>query len=159
MRSPRNTGVATVRSLIWPAVIQGSLVTSTSPGSSDLGREGLDDVPRAGGHRVDVAGRAAVRLAEHPPRAVEDAAREVLGLAHDRGERGSDERGLLLVEDRGQAAGGDPDRHGVERHATTSMMRLPSSATRAVAPGPTTLVDSRSSTIAGPSIRVPGPIR
>ena len=26
-------------------------------------------------------------------------------------------------------------------------------------PGPTTVVDSRSSTIAGPSIRVPGPIR
>ena len=41
----------------------------------------------------------------------------------------------------------------------TSMIRLPSSATRAVAPGPTTVVDSRSSTIAGPSIRVPAPIR
>ena len=28
-----------------------------------------------------------------------------------------------------------------------------------VAPGPTTVVDSRSSTIAGPSIRVPGAMR
>ncbi len=36
-RSPRNTGVATVRSLIWPAVIHGSLVSSTSPGASDSG--------------------------------------------------------------------------------------------------------------------------
>ena len=39
------------------------------------------------------------------------------------------------------------------------MIRLPSSATRAVAPGPTTVVDSRSSTMAGPSISVPGPMR
>ena len=134
-RSPRKTGVATVRSLIWPAVIHGSLVSSTSPGVERLGREGRDDVPRAGGHRVDVAGRAAVRLAEHPARAVEDAAREVLGLAHDRGERGAHERRLLLVEDRGEPARGDPDGHGIERHAVTSMIRLPSSATRAVAPG------------------------
>ena len=37
IRSPRNTGVTTVRSLIWPAVIHGSLVTSTSPGSSVSG--------------------------------------------------------------------------------------------------------------------------
>src|SRR3954451_10802097 len=37
MRSPRKTGVTTVRSLIWPAVIHGSLVTRTSPGCSVSG--------------------------------------------------------------------------------------------------------------------------
>jgi hypothetical protein len=64
--SSRNTGVATVMSLTCPAVIHGSLVSRTSPGER-LAREGVDEVPHAGRHRVDVAGRAAARLADHVP--------------------------------------------------------------------------------------------
>ena len=33
-RSPRNTGVTTVKSFKWPVACHGSLVTSTSPGTS-----------------------------------------------------------------------------------------------------------------------------
>ncbi len=67
-----------------------------------VGRVGVHEVAHAGGHRVDVAGRAGERLGHHVRVAVEHAAGEVLRLAHDRREGGAHQRHLLLVDDRQQ---------------------------------------------------------
>ena len=48
-------------------------------------------------HGVDMAGRAADRLRDHPPLGVEHAAGQVLAFAHDGAEGGADQRVLLLV--------------------------------------------------------------
>ena len=87
------------------------------------------------------------------PRAVEDAAGEVLRLAHDRGERGADERRLLLVR-RSRPAGSRATSTVIGSISVigSSTIRLPARSVTASAsrPAPTTSVDSRSSTIAGP---------
>ena len=71
-------------------------------------RERVDEVAHARRHRVDVAGRARDRLGDHAARLVEDAAGEVLALAHDGREGRAHERGLLLVQHRADAGSRSP---------------------------------------------------
>ena len=108
-------------------------------------------------HRVDVTGRAGDGLGHHEAPRIEHAGREIAGLAHDRGERGALQRGRLLVDDADQPVPADLQRDGIEGHHPSSTTSVRRSSTRQRAPGPTTAVDSRSSTMAGPASVVPGP--
>src|SRR5579884_2261989 len=90
---------------------------------------------------------------------VQELAPEVLGLPDDRAERGAPDRDPAFLGDVDEAAPHDLERDRVEevRHrARTSRMRLWSASTRSASPGPTTVVASRSSTIAGPASVAPG---
>ena len=122
-----------------------------------VGRVGVHEVAHAGGHRVDVAGRARQRLGHHVRVAVEHAAGQVLRLAHDGREGGAHQRHLLLVDHRQQPVPEHLEAEDV--HHATVTTRFHRSSTTARPPGPITSVDSRSSTIAGPSIRPPGASR
>src|SRR5262249_44331536 len=112
------------------------------------------EVTHARGHRVDVSWSACLGLRDHVAERVEHTARQVLGLAHYRRERGPHQRRLLLVGDRQQSAPQDFQRDRVNAHGV--MWRFLNSSTSALAWGPTTVVDSRSSMMAGPSRRMPG---
>ena len=117
----------------------------------------------AGGHRVDVPGRAGDRLGDHAPAPVEHAGRQVARLAHDRGERGAHQSRRLLVDHADQAVPQHLEHelvHGVvPSPQVRSAIRFKASSMRALASGPRITVDSRSSTIAGPSNASPGASR
>ena len=66
-------------------------------------RKGVEEMLDRGGHRIDVAGGAGHRLGQHGSVAVEDAGREVAGLAHRGRERGA-HQGLRLFLDHGDQA-------------------------------------------------------
>ena len=63
-----------------------------------LQAEVADEVLDGLGHRVDVAGRAGDGLRQHAALPVEDAGREVAGLAHDGREGGAQQRLRLLLD-------------------------------------------------------------
>src|SRR5690606_26050484 len=100
---------------------------------------------------------------------VEYLARQAERLADHGAERGVDECGLLLREHRVQPvadqADDQRDDDGRRQRASSppafgsTMRRLPASRAVHPAPGGSTNVDSRSSTRAGPSTRVPGASR
>ena len=139
-------------------------------GAERLRRIGGQQVAHAGRHRVDVPRRAGQRLRHHLPARVEDAAGEVLRLAHHRAEGGPHQRRLLLVGDGEEPVPEHFQRHRIEASSSVlgSMVvrglrslsghALPRSPQRdclrhrptTAAPGPMTVVDSRSSTMAGP---------
>ena len=101
------TGTITVMSKKCPAESQGSLVISTSPGSSVCGRKRLDEMLAGGGERIDVAGRAGDGLRHHAAAPVEQRVGEVAGLAHDRAEGDALHRLRLLADDADQVAPDD----------------------------------------------------
>src|SRR6266498_242086 len=105
------------------------------------------------GEGVDMARSAGDGLGEHEPSGVEHGRREVPGLPNDGGEGGPLESGRLLVRHRHQPAPQYLQRDRVEAapHDTLTS-RFPNSSTRPEPPGPTIMVDSRSSITAGPSI-------
>ncbi len=127
---------------------QGVVEQDGVAGLERLDGMGGERVPHGEGHRTHVPG--AIRsLGDHSPVGVEDRDREVLPLAR-----------LLGI---GRAMHGRADLHGdgLERapddaegdrvepaHSVTSKLAYPS--TTASTPGGSTVVDSRSSTMAGP---------
>ena len=132
-------------------------------GGQRVGRVLVEDGRGAERERVDVAGRAGHRLRHHPGPAVEHGVGEVAGLPDDRAEGGPLERLGLLVHRGDQALPQDLELDGVERAAghgailprvATSEPSVPTSTDQ---PGRMTAVVSRSSTMAGPSKRAPGP--
>src|SRR5262245_2073094 len=127
-------------------------------------------------HRAHVP-RRVWTLRDHPPLGVEHRDREVLPLARLFGVGRLVHRGADLDGDRLQRAPDHAERNGIYcsecrvlglrrgwpvrdaawlRHRAISTMRLAYSSTVAEVPGGSTDVDSRSSTIAGPSTREPG---
>ena len=83
-------------------------------GAERLRRIGGEEMAHAGGHRVDVPGGAGQRLRHHLAAGVEDAAGEILRLAHHRAEGGPHQRRLLLVGDREEPVPEHLQRHRVE---------------------------------------------
>ena len=65
-------------------------------------REGVEEMPDGGGHRVDMARRAGHRLRQHVAVAVEHAGRQIARFAHRGRERGAHQRLRLLLDDRDQ---------------------------------------------------------
>ena len=166
-RSLLNTGTSTVTSSSWPAVLYGSLVMSTSPGTSESGgySSRMAAAPMASELMwpgVPVTACATIRAAP-----IEQGVGQVAGLPHDRAERGSLERLGLLVDGRDEALPEDLELDRIEPagaghvgHVVDLLRRAtsePSSATSTDQPGRITVVVSRSSTMAGPSKRAPGP--
>src|SRR5687767_15788598 len=109
------------------------------------------------GHRSHVTGRV-WPLRDHPTARIEDRHREVLPLARLLGVRGLVHGGADLHGDRLKRPPDHPERDGVRRaHAAATLTsRLAYSSTAAVAPGGSTDVDSRSSTMTGPVSCPPG---
>ena len=107
-RPPRKTGVTTVMSLIWPLVIHGSFVTSTSPGSSGSGgkaatkcRSPVAIALMCPG--VPVSDCATIQpRASNTPQARSSDSRTIVR------ERRAHERRLLLVDDREQPVPDQP---------------------------------------------------
>ena len=159
------TGVTTVMSLIWPAVIQGSLVIRTSPGrsvpSGYASKKWRTPVAMAlMWPGVPVTDWAIIQpLVSKTPQA------QVLRLTHDGAEGRSLQGHLLLVDHRKHPAPEHLDQHRIQSHpaghvpppSATTMLSPSSTWTRL--PGPMIAVDSRSSMIAGPAIVDPGPNR
>ena len=79
-----------------------------------LDRVRCEEMVGARRHRVDVAGGAGDGLGDHPPATVEEAGREVAGLAHHAGERGPHQGAGLLLDDRDQAVPEDLQQDRVE---------------------------------------------
>ena len=149
MRSPSKIGVSTVMSKKCPADSQGSLVMTTSPGSSLFGEDAHE--MRAGdGQRIDVAGRAGVGLRHHAAAPVEQRAGQIAGLAHDRAEGDALQRLGALGDDADQVGPEDFEFDAVHRLYPFRAKIQPILSTVAVQPGGITVVVSRSSMIAGP---------
>ena len=90
------------------------------------------------------------------PGGIEHRHREVLALARLLGVRGLVHGGADLDRDRLQRAPHDAERDRIDAHrGATSTIRLAYSSTLASAPGGSTEVDSRSSTMAGPASCTP----
>ena len=109
-------------------------------------------------HRPHVARRIRA-LSHHAPLRVEDRDREVLAFARLLGVRGLVHGRPDLDGDRLERAPDDPERDGIDpTHAgRVSARRFAYASTVAVTPGGSTVVDSRSSTIAGPVSDMPAP--
>ncbi len=82
-----------------PGIVGDVVVALLHGGQRIGGEEMLDRI----GHRVDVAGRAGDRLGQHAALGVEDAGREIAGLAH-RGRERRPHEGLRLLLDDGNEA-------------------------------------------------------
>src|SRR5205807_493148 len=109
-------------------------------------------VDLAGAHRV--AGAADVGAVRDRPHEPHERAPPEHGA-----ERRPPDRDPALLRDVDQAAPHDPERHRVEGRAhawLTATTRLWCASTSNASPGPTTVVASRSSTMAGPVSRAPG---
>src|SRR5262249_5202290 len=106
-------------------------------------------------HRAHVAG--AVRsLSDHKALGVEQADREVLAFAGLLGVRGAVDSGADLDRDRLETAPDDPEGNRIQlTHEGKLTSRLAHSSTSATAPGGSTVVESGSSTTAGPVRRAP----
>ena len=119
----------------------------------DLG----EHVRRPNCQRVDVARRSGNGLGDHPAPPIKDCIGKVTSLPHDRAEGRPLEGPGLLVDRGNQRLPQDLQIDWVETGHWLSLMatRLPSSATSIDQPGRITEVVSRSSTITGPSRRIP----
>src|SRR6185503_12710809 len=129
-----------------PGVVGDEHVT----GPERLERVRGQEVLHGQGHRVDVPGGAGDRLGDHVAAPIEDPRGEVARLAHDRGERRAHERGRLLVDHSDQAVPADVERDRIHHGASApagSAIRVWCGSTVIAAPGPMTVVDSRSSTM------------
>src|SRR5215212_2363249 len=123
-------------------------------GPEGLDRERFEKVVGARRHRVDVARGTSHGLGDHPAAAVEEAGREVAGLAHHAREGGPHQGPCLLLDDRDQTVPEDLEQDRVQTlraHLSHLTIRFRHSSTSARESGPTITVDSRSSTTAGPS--------
>ena len=129
------------------------------PGIHSLPRDLHKELPNALRRRVDMPRRPAHGLGQHPTLDIEDGCREILSLAHHRREGGTNEGGSLLVHDGDQPVPQHLKQDGVDGclccHGLTSTTRLPMSSTLTTAPGPTMVVHSSSSTMAGPATSTP----
>src|SRR3712207_2129352 len=128
-------------------------------GPEGLRGERLQKVVGARRHRVHVTGGAGNGLGDHPAAAVEEAGREVTGLAHHAREGGPHQRTGLLLDHRDQPVPEDLQQDRVKTlraHFSHLTIRLRDPSTSAPESGPTITVDSRSSTTAGPSTAAPG---
>src|SRR5207249_1837351 len=96
-------------------------------------------------------------LGGHPALAVEEGDAEVLALPGLDRVGGALDRGADLDTDRLQRAPDDAQRDGINAHEKppTLTSRVPCSSTSPLVPGGRMVVDSRSSTIAGPSSVAP----
>ena len=117
---------------------------------------GHDVVAHAIGHGVDVAGGAGDRLRQHAPAGVEHAGGQVARLAHHGGEGSVDQGRRLLVDDGDQPVAQHLQRDGIDHDAPPAAAsdltsRQPPAPRATLHPGGTTVVDSASSMIAGPS--------
>ena len=122
-------------------------------------REGFEEVVGARRHGVDVAWGAGDGLGDHPAAAVEEAGREVARLAHHAREGGPHQGAGLLFDHRDQAVPEDLQQDRVQTlpaHVSHLTIRFRALSISAPDSGPTTTVDSRSSTTAGPSKVAPG---
>ena len=129
-------------------------------------REMADEVLHGLGHGIDVARRARHRLGEHPALEVEDARGQVSAFAHDRAERGPQQRLRLFFHHRDQAVphhlpGNDVEsvsachRSAPQTRRSSTILPAGSSTARNVRE---TKVEVCSSTIsAGPSSPSPAP--
>jgi hypothetical protein len=127
------------------------------PGPELVAGERLDRVLRGERHRAHVAG-AVGALGHHPPRGVEEADREILALARLLRVRGPVNGGADLHRNRLERAPDDAEGDGIEaRHRASVMLtrRFAHGSTSAAVPGGSTVVDSASSTTAGPSMCAP----
>src|SRR5207302_7254569 len=107
-------------------------------------------------HSVDVPGGTGSGLRDDASHRVEDATPETLRLAHYGGESGTHEGSLLLVGHRQQSTPQHLQRDRVDTRTYSHTLTLRAASTSIRASGPTTVVDSRSSIMAGPSSAVPG---
>src|SRR2546427_7224399 len=110
------------------------------------------------GHRAHVTRRVRP-LRDHAPLGVEDRHREILTLARLLGVGRPVDRRADLDRDRLERAPDDAEGDRVDPRHGSSTRRFAYSSTDALAPGGSTVVDSRSSTIAGPARRAPPPTR
>ena len=164
-RSPLNTGTSTVTSRSWPAVLYGSLVISTSPGTSESGgySSRIEAAPMASELMcpgVPVTAWATMRARRSNTALARSPASRTIGLKAARWSAlaCSLTVAMRLCHSTSSSMGSNavlttrplPAR---PRVATSE----PSSPTTTDHPGRITAVVSRSSTIAGPSKRVPGP--
>ena len=92
-------------------------------GSEGCGRIHIEEVSDPGGHCVDVPRSSGQRLGDHVPARIEDAAGEVLRLAHNRAEGGPHQRELLFVTNREQAAPENLESDGVRLIVTLAPLR------------------------------------
>ena len=125
-------------------------------GPQGLDRVRRECVPHGEGHRAHVPGRIGA-LRHHPPGRIEDRDREILTLACLFRVRGAVHRRADLDGDRLERTPHDAegDRIDPAHDGLVSAIRFAYSSTVAVTPGGRTVVDSRSSTIAGPVSDVP----
>ena len=110
-----------------------------------LDRVRCEEVVGARRHRVDVAGGAGDGLGGHAPATVEEAGREVAGLAHHARERGPHQGAGLLLDDRDQAVPEDLEQDRIEVslcHAYHLTIRFRAASISTSASGPRTTVDS-----------------
>ncbi len=106
-----------------------------------------------GGHRAQVD-RDVLGLHHEVAGGVEQRAGGVAALLDVGRVAGADQHRAHLLAGRAQRAGGDAQGDGIEAHFCTRI--VPDSSTSPLQPGGTARVASRSSTIAGPSMRSPG---
>ena len=136
------------------------------------------EVPHGARQGADERGDAVRRLGDGAALRIGEDAREIMGLPDNRRERGPHERRRRLVGDGDEPGPEDFEAgrveravaHGSRRSAADAdradapgaggvvriITRFPSSSISNRPPGPSTAVDSRSSTIAGPGNRSPG---
>ena len=134
-------------------------------GPQRVERVGAQEVAHGEGHRVDVARRAGHRLGDHVAAAVEDArprgrrprARSSVNAVRCSAAACSLTTPMRRFQQTSRVTGSMHRRPRLPaRHLTSSTTSVGRSSTRQRAPGPMTAVDSRSSTMAGPSKRVAG---
>ena len=116
----------------------------------------VENVLHGEGHGVDVPRRARHRLRHHPASPVEDTRGQIARLAHDGREGRAHQRGRLLVDDADQPVPADVEGDRIKIHDPGYTISVRRSSTRSIAPGPATVVDSRSSMMAGPWKAAPG---